>query len=280
MQDKLSTKKVTVGVVTYNNPPEELSRFYRSFQKSTESCQNAKVEFVSIDNGSPSWFKYEQRGLSLPTQGNVGFAKAVNHLMNFAFHSLNSDYVIISNPDGFFHYKTLSELVKSAQNFPDCLIEARAFPEEHPKAYDLQNGDTEWASGCCLLIPKNIFEKTQGFDENFFLYMEDVDFSWRTRQLGFGIKYCPKALYGHGLQGRSEGTISRRKHLLISGRYFAWKWGLSKYQRQCEEELLKDFGVKKSELPKLDRHRKEFAAIEPTKIPKFNAFFIFSPVRW
>lgn len=269
-----------MGVVTFNNSDTELSRFYQSLQKSIRFCRDTEIEFLSLDNGSPSWFSNEKKSHNLATKGNQGFAKAVNSLMEVAFNQREADYFITSNPDGFFHFRTLFELVRSAELHPNCLIEARAFPEEHPKVYNLKNYDTEWASGCCLLIPKAIYEKTGGFDENFFLYLEDVDFSWRVRNLGFGIKYCPDALFSHGLQGRSEGTIPRRKYSLLSGRYFAWKWGLSKFQIQCEEELLNNFGISRATLPALIQPTIPFGNLGKTKAPQFDDFFVFAKVRW
>ncbi|NBX92238.1 MAG: glycosyltransferase [Proteobacteria bacterium] len=274
-------KKLTVGVVTFNNSIEELTRFYHSFQKSCETISpHFSIHLICTDNGSPSWLSQEQKVCTLPSLGNVGFAKATNLLMTFAFEELKSDYFITCNPDGFFHQRTLLELTRSASFYPDCLIEARTFPEEHPKSYDLEKKDTAWASGCCLLIPKIIYDTTQGFDENFFLYLEDVDFSFRCRLLKFGIKYCPEALFGHGLEGRSGGDTVRKKHLFISGRYFAWKWGLTEQQKLIENELKIHFGLGESELPKLEGvlapSAQEFS---DRNISNFD-FFIFTPLRW
>jgi GT2 family glycosyltransferase len=43
---------------------------------------------------------------------------------------------------------------------------------------------TQFLSGCCLLIPCNLFERLGGFDERFFMYTEDLDFCLRAGAMG------------------------------------------------------------------------------------------------
>lgn len=274
-------KRLVVGVVTFNNHEEELKRFFRTFELSSAKLSpHVEVSLLSIDNGASSWLSKTEKSISLPSRGNLGFAKAVNLLMEYSFINLGADIFITCNPDGFFHVDAISHLLKAALKFPDCLIEAKTFPEEHPKQYEIETQDTLWASGCCLLIPHLIFNKIRGFDEKFFLYMEDVDFSWRARMAGFGIKYCPEALYAHALVGRDEGEVPRRKHLLLSGRYFAWKWGLKKQLKRCDKELLSVYGVASENLQRFSSKSKIKCSRFFRKLLNKYEFFIFSPVRW
>lgn len=46
-----------------------------------------------------------------------------------------------------------------------------------------------WADGSCLAFSKAAFEKVQGFDENFFMYFEDVDFCYRMSRAGFILQH-------------------------------------------------------------------------------------------
>src|SRR5205807_8297 len=41
-------------------------------------------------------------------------------------------------------------------------------------------GPVDWATGCCLLVRRSCWEKVGGFDPDFFLYYEDVDFCHRA----------------------------------------------------------------------------------------------------
>lgn len=48
---------------------------------------------------------------------------------------------------------------------------------------------TDFATGCCLLVKKEVIEKIGFLDENYFLYFEDVDYSLRARKAGFKVIY-------------------------------------------------------------------------------------------
>ena len=105
-----------------------------------------------------------------------------------------------------------------------ALVEAIQFPVEHPKEYNPYTLSTPWASGACLLITKEIFEELGGFDEEFFMYCEDVDLSWRCRASGIPVKLCPTALFLHAVPNRTMSA--RTLHSIYqSGLILARKWG-------------------------------------------------------
>lgn len=266
-------KTLTIGVLTYNNSPDELKRWHRSFQLAAKAMESAfNIRVLSLDNGERSWLA-EQAGIqAIDSIGNVGFARGVNHLMQEAFSNLASDYFITCNPDGFFHPSCLKNLMMCVERNPNAVIEARTFPEEHPKTYNFWSGETNWAVGCCLLIPKNIYLATQGFDPGFFLYLEDVDFSWRCRKLGYRVVYSPNSLYGHGLHGRAEGSTPRRLQLLKAGTYFATKWGFKKELAACQKEIRLTFGE--------SAPSEGFLSPSDGRKLSNGDFFIFSKLRW
>lgn len=118
---------------------------------------------------------------------------------NFAYSETGpEDFFIIANPDVYCHQNCISELARARlANQDAALVEARQLPFEHPKEYDESTGYTPWASGFLLLINSPFFRQVRGFDENFWMYCEDVDLSWRAWLNGFKVVYNPSAVGYH-----------------------------------------------------------------------------------
>ena len=49
----------------------------------------------------------------------------------------------------------------------------------------------DWVSGGCMMIKKNLFERLSGFDEKFFMYIEDMELCYRANKLGFLTYFYP-----------------------------------------------------------------------------------------
>lgn len=125
---------------------------------------------------------------------NLGSAAGHNRLLA----DLDSDLVLILNPDTIVAPDLLSELVRAVQQPAVGLAEARQLPLEHPKDYDPVTGDTSWAATACALVPRAVATEVDGFDATtFFLYCDDVDFSWRIRLAGYRVVFVPSARLFH-----------------------------------------------------------------------------------
>ncbi|MBT4051734.1 MAG: glycosyltransferase family 2 protein [Bacteroidetes Order II. Incertae sedis bacterium] len=78
--------------------------------------------------------------------------------------------------------------------------------------YD-QDTDIFWASGTCLAIRKDVFESLGGFEESFFMHMEEIDLCWRLRSRGWRIVLVPASVIYH-LGGASLAKGNQRKTYL------------------------------------------------------------------
>ncbi|MCU1441448.1 MAG: glycosyltransferase family 2 protein [Rhodoglobus sp.] len=108
-----------------------------------------------------------------------------------------SDLVLILNPDAQVSPDTVSVLAARVSG-RIALAEARQVPLEHPKDFRKYDGDTSWASTACALTTREAFDAVAGFDsETFFLYCDDVDYSWRLRLAGYRVVYEPAAAVFH-----------------------------------------------------------------------------------
>ena len=133
---------------------------------------------------------------------NLGFRRGHNRLLEDTIE----DLVLIMNPDVMLAPDTLLELLRPFRHDTTGLVEARQLPVEHPKDYDPVTGETGWATTACALVPRKMFQEHGGFDaDSFFLYCDDVDFSWRLRLAGQRVILQPSAVVFHDKRLTDDG---------------------------------------------------------------------------
>lgn len=64
----------------------------------------------------------------------------------------------------------------------------------------------DWVSGACFLIRRETWDDLDGFDESYFMFLEDVDLCWRARRHGWNVVYEPAARVTHAV------GVSRARH--------------------------------------------------------------------
>lgn len=87
----------------------------------------------------------------------------------------------------------------------------------------------DWVSGAAFLIKRDIFDKIGGFDENFFMYYEDIDLCLRIRNAGGKIILLSEIKVLH-IGGQSYGEKSKRKksdYIVSQDYYFKKHFGKS-----------------------------------------------------
>lgn len=182
---------------------------------------------------------------------NEGFAYACNQGANMAY----SKYILFLNPDTILKRNSLKILLEhtvqgnydiaggqckkigsgihsTAVRHPDLKIGLLEFTnvgkilhinEGNNRFYykdkDIENSkiDTpvEAVSGAFLLIKKISFRKLHGFDERFFMYLEDVDLGHRAKILGMRVYYCPHSKIFH-----EGGASSKNKYRIVHKAWF------------------------------------------------------------
>jgi hypothetical protein len=275
-------RTLIIGVVTYNNSERQLGQLSKSIDLAIKCLDDmpAAVEVFTIDNGQETcWPESHYPRRRFASLGNVGFGGAMNRLMAEAFGKTETGWFLCLNPDGALHYNCLRELLKSSDSSPDCLIEARQFPEEHPKQYDPATLATPWASGACLLIPVGVYRTIGGFDPNFFIYLEDVDLSWRARLAGLAVKIAPAALFAHAVLNRKHNPRTDCA-MLLSSRYLGHKWRNASFIEWAEDELIRrGHFAEAKHFPALPATDFDPGRADRT-IPDFGHLCYFSPPRW
>lgn len=85
----------------------------------------------------------------------------------------------------------------------------------------LRSREADWVSGACLLVRTDAYLAVAGFDEGYFMYVEDVDLCWRLRRAGWVVRYDADAVVVHE-QGRS--TSQRPYRMLAAHHRSMWRF--------------------------------------------------------
>lgn len=224
---------ITIIIVTFKS------------EKLIDNCINSidnSYNIIVVENSSNNSFKSYletkyQNVKCILTGKNLGFGAA----NNIGILSTNSDYVLVLNPDAKLLPDTLS-ILKNYIQTTDFAIMAPHILNENNNNYEnferskktaelSMNNDlipVESIRGFAMLINKKKF-KNKFFDENFFLYMEEIDLCKRARdnnQLLFISKKAKVAHLGgqsHDNQFNKELEISRNWHWMWSKFYYTKK---------------------------------------------------------
>jgi N-acetylglucosaminyl-diphospho-decaprenol L-rhamnosyltransferase len=106
----------------------------------------------------------------------------------------------ILNPDGSlqssgYYFPTLLAEMRTSKRV-DKVITALAGPSAPlPEPADV--ADVDWCDGACMLVRRAAVEQVGGFDEQYFLYTEELDWCFNARQAGWSIAVEPRAVVWH-----------------------------------------------------------------------------------
>jgi GT2 family glycosyltransferase len=95
--------------------------------------------------------------------------------------------------------------------------------KKHPYRADGEIFETDWISGGAMLVRRSFFEKIGGFDENFFMYFEDVDLCLRAKKRGARIAVNPRARIFHENGKSFSSEMEKKKYYYASQDYYTRK---------------------------------------------------------
>ena len=122
-------------------------------------------------------------------------------------------------------YPLVSELIARRFTFLESIFETTIYKGQY-RDKDLNTAfSAEYLTGCFHLYKTNDFVKLKGFDERYFLYMEDVDICKKIDAIGKEKIYYPQEEIFHVLkQGSSKSIELFFRHTSSAIKYFL-KWG-------------------------------------------------------
>ncbi|MGC8979250.1 glycosyltransferase [Caldisericum sp.] len=245
---------IDIIIVTYNSS-KFVENLYKSILASNYELKKLNITFVDNNseddtvellNGLKSHHKIGDFKI-IRNSKNIGYGSAIN----LAARSCKSNYILILNPDIEVHPVCIKTLIETALTDKAAYLwEPRQFPYEHPKFYHPITLETIWSSGAGFLIRKDKFEEINGFDESFFMYAEDVDLSFRLRNIGGVLRYVPKAIIWHYSYNEAEEKkpvqqeYSVRNHLLLRYKFGSLKDIVCGYKSLLKLLLVGDKWIK------------------------------------
>lgn len=213
---------VSVIVLCYNGK-DFLERCLSALSKQTFK----DFEIILVDNASRDGSVNFTRKLKIRL--HLWNLRIIENTVNLGYCGGNNlgirasygKYVVILNQDTWVSPNWLEELVKTAElsyagifqskilypngkirttgNFLDIygMFACRGRFEEENGQYDHRPYDFFYASGASILLKREFFESIGGFDEDLFMYCEDVDLSWRARLKGYNVQLVPSSICFH-----------------------------------------------------------------------------------
>lgn len=249
---------VRVVCVVYH-PGPELERFATGLR----GASDRDVELVLVDNGDDHTVARgvaDRHGARLVVSGrNLGYGAAAN----LGAMDAAAEWVLVANSDLEWPPGSLDRLLDEAAEHPEAgavgpallntdgtvypsarelpsltqgvghALLARLWPTNPwTRAYQARQETTGtqrtagWLSGACLLLRRRAFEQVGGFDEEYFMFFEDVDLGERLGAAGWVNLYVPQVTVTHigGTSWRSRPAPMIRAHHASAWRYLSRRY--------------------------------------------------------
>jgi GT2 family glycosyltransferase len=242
--------ELSVILVNYN----DLVNFKECLSSLNDTMGDILFEVIVVDNkstdGSLRWIRENAPQVRLiANTENAGFARANNQ----GIQESRGEYILFLNTDTVLEPRAIAYLLEELRGNPSVggvgpalRSGENTFQVSFGKKVNFcrevvqkttlnpyfkfrlkrsaKKRQVGWLSAACLLTRRQILEEVGLFDENFFLYFEDIDLCVRIREKGYILEYLPEAMVFH----RGGATIEGLKLL---GRYHYRKSQLYFYKK-------------------------------------------------
>jgi len=201
-----------VDIITVNyNGRSFLVEYFLALEQLDYPKDMLNVFFVdnASNDGSLEFVRSLKPGFSLKiilNKRNLGFAGANNKV----FLECTSEYIALLNNDTRVEKDWLAELAQKIQSGPEIgIVSSRQVPNESSRLIDPATNETSWCSGGHCLIRRSALDAVGYLDEDFFMYGEDVDLSWRMWLAGYKCLYVPEAVCQHHYGDKENYSVRR-----------------------------------------------------------------------
>jgi len=236
--------KLTASIVIYNETEESLRKVIKNFSGFT--CEK---ELIIVDNSPQDILKsfcenFENTHYIFSGK-NLGFG--AGHNLAFNYLSIDSDIHLILNPDIFFNSKEIEAFllwfnqrndislaipkVLNTDGTTQAVVRNIPTPLSFIKRkLNIESGEIliekaqieeiPFAHGCFFAFKTEVFKKINGFDERFFMYMEDVDIWIRAKHYGKTVMNSHYSIYHEHRKGSSKSIKLFYYHIVSIIKFF------------------------------------------------------------
>lgn len=246
--------ELSIIILNYNTPHDVIiciDSLYRSY---TKELKSSKYEVVLVDNKSTNDSVNRIQSEIKNRKWKVAFIKANKNSgfgngCNLGAMRAKGKYLLFLNPDTVLKDNSISKMLSYIEEHSDISIlggrminrtgvsrkEGGIFPNfYHSTMMFLGLGQNifmkfvskpskvDWVGGGCMLIKKRLFDILHGFDQNIFMYLEDVEICYRARKMEYQVFYYPYTKIIH-LEGKSSNNNFKITNTYKSYLYFCKK---------------------------------------------------------
>ena len=221
----MSYDKITTIINTFNSE-DKIHQCLKSI--------NSETKIIVIENSSNTNFKNDlekkyNNVRCFLTNENLGYAKG----NNLGLSKVKTDYALILNPDAVLENKTLDRLLITANKHPDFAIIGPAKQDEYSKTDFNDSKDevfqVDSLKGFAMFLNLNQFKNVGYFDDNFFIYLEEIDLCKRLKSKNKKIILDKKVIIEH------IGGSSHNKEIdfeMELSRNWHWMWSLFYFNKK------------------------------------------------
>ena len=241
---------VSIILINYNGSTDTMECVESLTRVTYDNVKIIVVDNASTDNSVEVLkqnLNYENVIL-VESPENNGFS-AGNNLGILEARRLDSGYMLILNNDTLVEPGFIEPLLEVFDSDAQvgCVISKILYASEPDKiwyaggtfnpwfcraghdAYNLTDNKVdevkpvEFASGCCMLLSGTAIEYTGLMDEDYFLYVEDTEYSLRLRKAGFKLMYTSKSVIYHKVSASTKAGSDLSQYYTIRNTLYLGK---------------------------------------------------------
>lgn len=242
---------VSLCIVTYNNS-DKIGIAVSSIANNTKLPYTLYIsDNGSCDDTIEKVLYADPTAVILKNNENLGFGKGHNKVLPL----IDSKYHAVVNPDISFDYDVVKEICDYMDAHPEVVMAtpkvlmtdgteqllpkrrptikylaarrlhlSKRLSDEYSRANEVFTEPTEidFCTGCFFIMRTDVFKTLKGFDDRFFMYMEDADITLRALEYG-KVMFLPHSHITHGWEKSSAKSFKYFMIHLSSMIKFLWK---------------------------------------------------------